>query len=58
MLKQRGTTVVVVSHNMSHVAAIAGRATILHSGRTQAELALDGVTPETLSRLILSGQAA
>ena len=58
MLKQRGTTVVVVSHNMSHVAAIADRATILRSGRTQAELALDGVTPETLSRLILSGQAA
>ena len=58
MLKQRGTTVVVVSHNMTHVAAIADRATILRSGRTQAELSLDGVAPETLSRLILSGEAA
>ena len=58
MLKQRGGTVVVVSHNMNHVAAIADRATILRSGHTQAELSLDGVTPDALSRLILSGQAA
>ena len=58
MLKQQGTTVVVVSHNMTHVAALADRATILRSGRTQTELSLDGVTPETLSRLILSGAAA
>ena len=43
---------------MNHVSAIADRATILRSGRTQAELSLDGVTPETLSRLILSGRAA
>ena len=58
MLKRRGRTVVVVSHNMNHVAAIADRATILRSGRTQVELSLDGVTPDALSRLILSGQAA
>jgi ABC-type sugar transport system ATPase subunit len=58
MLKQRGGTVVVVSHNMNHVAAIADRATILRSGHTQAELSLDGLTPDALSRLILSGQAA
>ena len=44
--------------NMTHVAAMADRATILRSGRTQAELSLDGVVPETLSRLILSGEAA
>ena len=58
MLKQRGATVIVVSHNMNHVAAIADRATILHSGRTQADVSLDGVTPDALSRLILSGRAA
>ena len=58
MLKQRGATVIVVSHNMNHVAAIADRATILRSGRTQADVSLDGVTPDALSRLILSGQAA
>ena len=58
MLKQRGATLIVVSHNMNHVAAIADRVTILRSGRTQAELSLDGVTPDALSRLILSGQAA
>ena len=58
MLKRRGATLIVVSHNMNHVAAVADRATILRSGRTQAELALDGVTPDALSRLILSGQAA
>ena len=49
---------IVVSHNMNHVAAVADRAAILRSGRTQARLALDGVTPDALSRLILSGQAA
>ncbi len=58
MLKQRGATLIVVSHNMNHVAAVADRVTILRSGRTQAELSLDGVTPDTLSRLILSGHAA
>ena len=58
MLKQRGATLVVVSHNMNHVAAIADRVTILRSGRTQAELSLDDVTPDALSRLILSGRAA
>ena len=58
MLKQRGATVIVVSHNMNHVAAIADRATILRSGRTQADVSLDGVTPDALSRLILSGRAA
>ena len=58
MLKQRGATVIVVSHNMNHVAAIADRATILRSGRTQADVSLDGVTPDAHSRLILSGQAA
>ena len=58
MLKQRGATLIVVSHNMNHVAAVADRVTILRSGRTQAELSLDGVTPDALSRLILSGHAA
>ena len=58
MLKRRGATLIVVSHNMNDVTAVADRATILRSGRTQAELALDGVTPDALSRLILSGHAA
>ncbi len=57
MLKQHGTTVVFVSHNMTQVAALADRATILRSGRTQTELSLNGVTPEILSRLILCGAA-
>ena len=58
MLKQRGATLIVVSHNMNHVAAVADRVTILRSGRRQAELSLDGVSPDALSRLILSGHAA
>ena len=58
MLKRRGATLIVVSHNMNHVAAIADSATILRAGRTQARMAIDGVTPDALSRLILSGGAA
>ena len=58
MLKRRGATLIVVSHNMNHVAAVADSATILRSGRTQARIAIDGVTPDALSHLILSGQAA
>lgn len=58
VLKRRGATQIVVSHNMNHVTAVADRATILRSGRTQAELDLVGVTPDALSRLILSGEAA
>ena len=58
MLKHRGATLIVVSHNMNHVAAVADSATILRAGRTQTRFAIDGVTPDALSRLILSGEAA
>ena len=56
MLKRRGATLILVSHNMNHVAAVADRVTILRAGATQTSLSLEGVTPDALSRLILSGE--
>ncbi len=56
-LKERGTTVILVSHNMNDVVDVADRVTILHSGRTAMSTPIGGLTAEALSQLIISAGA-
>ncbi len=54
-LRQNGVTVILISHNMNDVVALADRVTILRAGRTVAALETQGLTPESLTQSILSG---
>jgi ABC-type sugar transport system ATPase subunit len=54
-LKERGTTVILVSHNMNDVVAVADRVTILHTGHLVGTIPTDGLAAGTLSQMILSG---
>ncbi len=53
-LKETGITVILVSHNMNDVVAVADRVTLLSGGRTVACLPVAGLTPQALSQMILS----
>ncbi len=54
-LKQQGVAVVVVSHNMHDVLAVADRVAILKQGRKVLELAANTLTPDTLARAVATG---
>lgn len=54
-LKANGVTVILISHNMNDVVAVADRVTILRAGRTVAGMETQGLTAEALSRAILTG---
>jgi ABC-type sugar transport system ATPase subunit len=56
-LHEEGHTVVLVSHNMRDVVALAGRVAILKGGRKVADRTVDGLKAEDLSRLILAEAA-
>ncbi|GAB5468439.1 MAG: ATP-binding cassette domain-containing protein [Rhodospirillales bacterium] len=53
-LKETGVTVILVSHNMNDVVAVADRVTLLSAGRTAETLATAGLTAQALSQTILS----
>jgi ABC-type sugar transport system ATPase subunit len=54
-LKQQGVAVIVVSHNMHDVLAVADRVAILKQGRKVLELAAATLTPDTLARAVATG---
>jgi ABC-type sugar transport system ATPase subunit len=56
-LKENGVTVILISHNMNDVVAVADQVTILRAGRTVASVPAEGLTAEALSQLILSSGA-
>lgn len=54
-LKEDGRTVVLVSHNMRDVAALASRVVILEGGRKRVDRPIDGLAADDLAHLIASG---
>jgi ABC-type sugar transport system ATPase subunit len=57
-LRERGTTVVLVSHNMNDVVAVADRVTILRTGRIMETIAVKDLSAALLSQKILADDAA
>jgi ABC-type sugar transport system ATPase subunit len=57
-LKAEIRTVILISHNMRDVAALADRVAILGGGRKYFDRPLDGITADDLSRLIMNGTAS
>jgi ABC-type sugar transport system ATPase subunit len=57
-LKAEIRTVILISHNMRDVAALADRVAILGGGRKYFDRPLDGMTADDLSRLIMNGTAS
>ena len=56
-LKADGRTVILISHNMRDVTALASRVAVLKAGRKVYDMPLDGVTADDLGRMILSAPA-
>lgn len=54
-LRERGTTVILISHNMNDVVAVADRVTILHTGQRVATVAATQLTADALATMIRSG---
>ena len=54
-LRNRGATVLLISHNMADVVAVADRATILKGGRAVTSLSLEGVSADALAKMIMEG---
>lgn len=52
-LHRAGVTVILVSHNMEDVVAVATRVVVLRSGRKVADLSAQGLTAAALGRLIV-----
>ncbi|AKI01861.1 monosaccharide ABC transporter ATP-binding protein, CUT2 family [Hoeflea sp. IMCC20628] len=55
-LKENGKTVILISHAMKDVAAVADRVTILRTGENQISLEGGDLTADNLSHYILSGE--
>ena len=55
-LHRGGTTVILISHNMADVIAVATRVAILKSGRKVADLPVAGLTADDLAHLVMTGQ--
>ncbi|RYF40237.1 MAG: sugar ABC transporter ATP-binding protein, partial [Comamonadaceae bacterium] len=54
-LREEGVAVVLISHSMEDVVAVADRVVVLKAGRKVAESATDGLTPALLSQAVMSG---
>ena len=57
-LKADGRTVILISHNMRDVVALADRVAILGGGRKYVDRPLDGLSADDLSHLIMNGNAS
>ena len=57
-LKAEGRTVILISHNMRDVVALASRIAILKGGRKVHDLANDGLKPDDLGHLIMTAPEA
>lgn len=55
-LQQEGRTVVLVSHDMRDVAALATRMVVLRGGRKAWDQPADGLTPEALFHLVMDAR--
>ena len=55
-LRDRGSTVIVVSHNMDHVFKICDRAVVFRNGRTVGQYDLRDVDAKNLVSLIMLGE--
>lgn len=53
--RQRGLGVVYITHNLGHVFRVADRLSILHQGRSIADLSAEDIEPEAAARLIMTG---
>jgi simple sugar transport system ATP-binding protein len=58
MLQRRGTAILLVSHNMAEVAAVATRVAVLKRGRKIADRSVAGLDADALAHLVLTGQEA
>ena len=56
-LKAEGRTVILISHNMRDVVALADRVAILAAGRKYVDRPVAGLTADDLSQMIMSGSA-
>lgn len=56
-LKEDGRAVILISHNMQDVAAVADRVVILSSGRKFVDRSMEGLTADDLTHLIMKGNA-
>ena len=54
-LHAEGRTVLLISHNMADVAAIATRVAILKNGRKVVDRPIDGLRPDDLAHMIMTG---
>ena len=57
-LKRAGKTIILISHAMKDIVAVADRVTVLRHGQNQIALEVQGLTADRLSHLILSGERA
>jgi ABC-type sugar transport system ATPase subunit len=56
-LKTDGRTVILISHNMRDVVALADRVVIMGAGRKYVDRPIDGLSADDLTHLIMSGNA-
>ena len=56
-LKADGHTVLLISHNMRDVVAVADRVVILGAGRKYVDRAIDGLSADDISHMIMTGNA-
>jgi simple sugar transport system ATP-binding protein len=54
-LKRGGTTVILISHNMAEVIAVATRVVVFKGGRKIADRPADGLTADELAHLVMVG---
>jgi len=52
-IKAQGITILLISHNMRDVVAVADRAVILRAGRKVNDVPIGGLTPKTLAGMIM-----
>lgn len=57
-LKADGKTIILVSHNMADVCAVASRVAIFKSGRKVIDRAAAGLDPDTLAHMVMTGKNA
>jgi simple sugar transport system ATP-binding protein len=55
-LRTEGRTVILISHNMADVVAVATRVAILKNGRKVAEELTDGLDADTLAHMVMTGR--
>ncbi len=55
-LHEQGVTILLISHNMKDVIAVAGRVAILKNGRKIGECLVQGLTAEDLATMVMTGK--